>query len=418
LEEDVKRFVNDCLNCVDGRLGEKIPRPLGELVHGEQPNEVLHFDFLYLGSSELGRSEYKYLLVLYDDFTEMCLLEPCVAATAEMAARGILEWASIYGMPEVWVSDNATHFKNQVLERLQALTGCDHRFTVANTPFSNGTVERMVQEVVKVMRAILLDRKAQPRDWVELTKVVQMALNTAFRKRLGASPFDIMFGRRARTAITAALQRDGDGSWGVEQVELQAVQKYCAQLAEHLSVLHRRVSTSHQRQRQQGRNAEGKGALPNFAIGDYVLKARVRRQGTTPKLAATWCGPYRVTAASAGHVFEVQHLLTGQLSSAHVSRLSFYADSNFEVTTAVKDHIELVESQGLFEMERLVAVRKNATGLEVLVAWSGFEEAEWTWELLEQLLEDKKNFVTRELAQLKLSKAIRVELANTYHVRV
>jgi hypothetical protein len=75
MQADIKQFVNKCLNCVDDRLGEKVPWPLGELIHGEQPNEVLHFDFLHLGASELGKSEYKYVLVLYDNFTEICLLE-------------------------------------------------------------------------------------------------------------------------------------------------------------------------------------------------------------------------------------------------------------------------------------------------------------------------------------------------------
>jgi hypothetical protein len=55
---------------------------------------------------------------------------------------------------------------------LRALTGSDHRFTVANTPFSNGTAERMVRETVKTMKAILLDRKRAPKDWVEYVKVV------------------------------------------------------------------------------------------------------------------------------------------------------------------------------------------------------------------------------------------------------
>jgi hypothetical protein len=419
MREDTRLFVSRCLNCVDGRLGEKMPRPLGELVHGKEPNQVLHFDFLHLGASELGESEYKYVLVLYDDFSEICHLEACITATMEMAARGLMEWASIYGWPQVLVSDNASHFKNQVVERVCALTGTEQRFTVANTPFSNGTGERMVGEVVRAFRSTLLDREVSPKDWVEVIKPVQLALNTSFRKRLGATPFEIMFGRQARTALTAALIRDGDeGTWGVEPVDLSDIQTHCKKLVEELRNMHRSIAKAHEKQRKRGRELASKGSLPNFAVGDFVLKARVRQAGRTAKLAATWCGPYRITAAAEGHVFEVQHLLTGELSSVHVSRLAFYADSSLEVTTELKEHVQLVEEQGLFEMERLVAVRKCATGLEAKVAWAGFEEAEWTWEPLEQLLEDRRLFVTRQLAALNLAKPIKVELAQTYNVRV
>ena len=37
--------------------------------------------------------------------------------------------------------------------------------------------------------------------------------------------------------------------------------------------------------------AQRKAVLPKFAVGDFVLYARVRRQGVTPKLMSTWTGP-------------------------------------------------------------------------------------------------------------------------------
>jgi hypothetical protein len=43
---------------------------------------------------------------------------------------------------------------------------------------------------------------------------------------------------------------------------------------------------------------------------------------------------------SNGHVFEIQHLLSGEQSSAHTSRLVFSADAQLDVTTEIKDHVE------------------------------------------------------------------------------
>ena len=40
--------------------------------------------------------------------------------------------------------------------------------------------------------------------------------------------------------------------------------------------------------RARMRGVETKGVLPDFAVGDYVLVARVRQPGITPKLMSTW----------------------------------------------------------------------------------------------------------------------------------
>ena len=43
--------VRQCLHCADMRSGDVVPRPLGETIHGTAPNEVVHFDYLYVGES-------------------------------------------------------------------------------------------------------------------------------------------------------------------------------------------------------------------------------------------------------------------------------------------------------------------------------------------------------------------------------
>ena len=54
-------------------------------------------------------------------------------------------------VPRVWVSDTATHFKNRVIAQLSDALKEDHRFAVAYTPWSNGTSEGMVIEVLRVL---------------------------------------------------------------------------------------------------------------------------------------------------------------------------------------------------------------------------------------------------------------------------
>jgi Integrase zinc binding domain len=48
MAKDVKVFVQNCLHCVATIPREKLPHPLGTQLHANKPNEILHFDFLYI----------------------------------------------------------------------------------------------------------------------------------------------------------------------------------------------------------------------------------------------------------------------------------------------------------------------------------------------------------------------------------
>jgi hypothetical protein len=60
MAKDVKVFVQNCLHCVATIPGDKVPRPLGTKLHATKPNEILHFDFLYIGLSRDGKYQYCY----------------------------------------------------------------------------------------------------------------------------------------------------------------------------------------------------------------------------------------------------------------------------------------------------------------------------------------------------------------------
>ena len=75
----MREFVRQCLHCADTRSGDAVPRPLGETVHGTAPNEVVHFDYLYVGESgpqvSQGLSEdggFRYIFVNMDDLSSSC----------------------------------------------------------------------------------------------------------------------------------------------------------------------------------------------------------------------------------------------------------------------------------------------------------------------------------------------------------
>ncbi|CAM9831853.1 unnamed protein product [Laminaria digitata] len=130
----------------------KIPRPFGETTHGTEENSCLRFDYLYIQIPPESDDNTKYILVLEQDITGFVMLEHASASNAENAAAGLQRWCTTPGIPSVLVSDTATHFKNHLLAKLTTLLGVENRFAVAKSPWSNGAVENVMKEVLRVLK--------------------------------------------------------------------------------------------------------------------------------------------------------------------------------------------------------------------------------------------------------------------------
>ena len=110
---------------------------------------------------------------------------------------------------------------------------------------------------------------------------------------------------------------------------------------------------------ERARRREGSSSgleLPNFKVGENVLYARVRRPGVTPKLMATWTGPWRVAGAHHPHVFAIQNIVSGRVQTAHIAHLGFHADSQLYVTADVKDVFHRAFNQGQLQVTGIVCV--------------------------------------------------------------
>ncbi len=68
-----------------------------------------------------------------------------------------------------------------------------------------------------------------------------------------------------------------------------------------------------------------KDLLPNFEKGDFVLVA-IPKTTKDHKLLARWRGPYRIVEAISRWEFNVQHLVTKEITTVHIRRMRYYAD--------------------------------------------------------------------------------------------
>ena len=388
LHEDVKDFCQQCIHCLSTSGGMRVPRPLGEQIHATKPNEVLHFDFLYM--KKLPKNGGKYILVLKDDFSNLVFLSTHETADADAVVEAITKWASFFGVPHTWISDQGSHFKNSVLAELSRQYDCYHHVTLAYCPWSNGTVESMMHSILTLFRRLLLELDLETEAWPDLVPMVQTALNHAPSKKLGyRSPIYIHTGSEAKRPIDTIVKPNVEVVKTLEDI-YEAIEEDLEDLIACRDELHKVVKQSVDRERYKVRERHLRKSTtsnPNFTVGDYVLVAAVRDK-MKDKLRVRWQGPRRITKVISPWIYEVEDLVHGRTREVHITRMKYFRDSSLEVTETIKKLA--ARSEATYEPSQFTGLRYNHAMRiwELYTHWRGFSDDEADWHPIESLAED------------------------------
>lgn len=398
LDHDVHELVKGCLHCIVSRAGEIVPRPLAHALHGEKPNDVIHIDFLYMRISTEGK---KYVLIVRDDLSSYTWLFPTDSATSEAAAEALTTWIASFGSMNWLVSDQGSHFKNQLVRELIEEFHSRHPFTTAYSPWANGSVERVCREVLRACRALCSEWKLAPRDWPAVVESVQSIRNHAPLKRLGARskdspgvyrcPLEVFTGQAPRRPLLRALpiHKYKDAHLDNELLARQLVEVKKIQECGHQmhKEVHARADSSRTRHVEL-HNRRTNIQPPNFTVGDFVLVRRAAPTGH--KLSFKWIGPRRVSSVKSEPVFEVEDLLKRKMEVVHARRLLLYrADMDGkEVNPQLVQAAEHTETS-YQDARALRGIRRAEELIEICVEWEGLPDVvDLTWEPLKTAQED------------------------------
>ena len=388
MRSDISVFCNTCLHCQLTLGGLRVPRPLGHALHATKPNELLHFDFLFMDE---GDDKNSYCLILKDDASSFVWLEPCEAANSEAAASTLLKWFSLFGTVRQWVSDQGPHFKNKLMETLNRSLRAHHHFTTPYTPQANGTVEHVCQEVLRSCRALLSEFRLATTKWTSVIHLIQSILNHSKRPSLGnVAPVTAFTGLPGDNPVRSILAPTRSKVKSLEFIKAQRIINVQS-LIKAVDLLHRRVDAARTRKREASiltHNLKTNIQAVNFEIGEFVLVADVLSSSRS-KLKVQWKGPQRVIRTVSPFVSTVQDLVSGKETDVHNSRLKFYADSHLGVTEELKNTIDH-NSPHYETITKMMDLRYNKQNkqYEVLCKWRGFSHEEPGWEPLPILKED------------------------------
>ena len=338
-----------------------------------------------------------YILVIIDCFTRFVELYAVRDVGAVEAAAALLEQVGRYGAPRFIRSDRGSQFVNQTIEELLKLVGTDHQLTLAYSSEENAIVERANKEVMRHLRAILLDKNTT-NDWVTYLPLVQRIMNASEHSSTGMSPAMLLFGNAVTLDQGIFLPHKGgyraspEGDIPLSEWASKMVSKQAALI---------KSAREHQAQSDDQKIVEADPHRTEFPINSYVLvKYRVR---PPTKFHTAWKGPMRVVDFKKSS-YTVQDLVTSKLHTYHVTQLKAFKYDEMEVDPAQVARSEQQE----FLVENILDHRgdsKSRLDYEFLVQWVGYEDPSWeSWtevrdneELIKYLYTHQlKKFLTAE----------------------
>ena len=259
LMKKIDEVTDSCDSC--NKYRKPRARPIVSFSLANQVNDCLAMDLKFLTIEDK-----KYIILhMIDVFSRYSSTVLIPSKRKEVIVDRIMKhWVSIFGTPVHILSDNGGEFNNELLRDVAELLGCSVMTTAAESPWSNGIVERHNAVIGEMVLKILDDSKCS----IANALVWAVSAKNALYNNLGFSPNQLVFGCNPNTPSTMTAKPPAlrDSTQG----EI---------IAEHLNALHsaRRAfiqSESSSKIKRALRHQTRQCSSNEFRTGDQVYYKR------------------------------------------------------------------------------------------------------------------------------------------------
>jgi transposase InsO family protein len=380
MKKEIQDFCKSCHHCQLFNKNRFIYRPFGQTLLASKPNEILQFDFLFIHSG-------RYILLLMDKFSSFCLLRYCENADAPAVLDALLHWQAMFGIPQLWLTDQGSHFVNELLNSAKIFLGIDHYFTEVYTPWSNGSIERLNRTLLLILRKLCSENLLAYYDWPALLPIVNKVINESpNRTRANFSPRTLFTGLPVSSTIELMYSANTDKSLSLAKFPIDFMD-HVETLQHNLNDLHSMSYDFQHAEYDRANNAretsDSRIQVAKFNEGDYVLIG-IPEEISLNKLLPRWRGPMEIVSAVNPCIFEVKDLLTQNIETVHISRITKYYGSFNIDSPALKSHMIHDRDYLTYEKFKKLLLKKNKLYLQV--KWLGFSDEETTEETIESCI--------------------------------
>ena len=195
MKRTIVDYVRSCPQCAQ----HNIPRhkPPGALIPITPPDDVFQvLGMDWWGPAPQSLDGNKYVLVLTDRLSGYVIAKASPSNTAHDTARILMEdLILIHGAPDKIITDQGPHFKNELLQAVTNLVGCQHVLSTPSHPQTNGQTERWNATFATRLAKYC---NSDHNNWDTYLSSIVFAYNHGVHRSTGFSPYQLAFGRQAR----------------------------------------------------------------------------------------------------------------------------------------------------------------------------------------------------------------------------
>jgi hypothetical protein len=177
----------------------------------------------------------------------------------------------VFGVVLKWISNRGSHFKNEVVRRVQKEIKAKHHFTATNCSWSNGTIEFASQQVICALCSVLSELKMYADKRPEFVNLVVSVLNNSLTKRLKKrTPMQVLNGHAETIPLALILKDNLPVSAPLDFIKAQRLMEV-VKFSKTMTEVHAQVAEKASLDRKaalQKNNDKMHVRSPNFRVGD------------------------------------------------------------------------------------------------------------------------------------------------------
>ena len=292
--EEIRSYVQACDQCQ--RRGKSKRNQMLHPIPVNSPFYQIGIDFV--GPLPLTEQGNKYIIVAIDYLTKWPEAKPVPAATAEQVAKFLYEdIIGRHGCPTKILSDQGTHFRNNMIAHLTKKFQIKQTFSTPYHPQTNGLVERFNRTLCESLSKLANDHKT---DWDKYIAPVLFAYRTTKHNTTKFTPFYLVYGRDAKLPMDSLeLEREHNLLTRIHDlVEDLPRGRFCAK--EQIEIGQAKQKELYDKKIKQEQH---------FLLEQKVLYYKAAQDNQhTGKLLPKWKGPYFIHEVQSNGSYKIRTL--------------------------------------------------------------------------------------------------------------
>lgn len=308
MRRDIENYVKQCDSCQKNKICKSNRIPLKVTTTSSEPFEKLYMDIVVLPESEWGN---KYALVMQDDLTRFLVVAPMDNQEAETVSKTFVEkFICKFGTPLELVTDQGANFMSKFFKHACKILKIKKINTSAYHPQAN-LVERSNRELKTYLRQFVGEN---PQQWDQHLDYFTFEYNTTNNSSTSYSPFELLYGRKARIPTSIYTPTDSDLTYNDYFCEMKQILKNL-----HENAKRNLIISKEKRKIIYDKKTEEWQPM----WGELVLVQAIPT-GTGQKLQSKWRGPYAVVDLPSEQTTIIKN--GNKFEKVHNNRLKKYND--------------------------------------------------------------------------------------------